>query len=348
MSNREITLSLVSPDDNGCKRPRRDSERSVDSGVTLRYKDPKTEQQTEKVLDNKTIRSLDTSNNPKINHLLKKSAEETSGTKLNDFLEKISPEITIYPRQEVGKQSVHSSTSNKLVSQTKDCTQTVYKVSPEVELISSPKSNQGIKRKSIDKQEATSEASNKYVPEENAKSEASSTVKVRTFDTNHNLSHVPTKERGESRMSKALQHLKSLKKDQTPDRLAIKESKVLLAPKQRETLDSFDQWNDIFANENIVQDVSSSTISMPDQIFNFPDDPLPENPYYALGFPNPPGENRCWVNATLHALFALPYINRLDSLKLPECSQLIKTLVSVQSLWKKGAEEKHKVHQMLK
>ena len=61
-----------------------------------------------------------------------------------------------------------------------------------------------------------------------------------------------------------------------------------------------------------------------------------DEPYYSMGFPNPPGENRCWLNATLHALFALPLLNKLDSFEFTECSKLINTLVDLQINWIKG------------
>lgn len=61
-----------------------------------------------------------------------------------------------------------------------------------------------------------------------------------------------------------------------------------------------------------------------------------DKPHYTAGFPNPPGENRCWINATLQALFTVPIINKLDSLDIPEPSVLLASLIAVQTSWRKG------------
>lgn len=66
-----------------------------------------------------------------------------------------------------------------------------------------------------------------------------------------------------------------------------------------------------------------------------------DRPYYTTGFPNPAGENRCWTNATLQALFSLPILNKLDSLHFPECSKLISSLINVQKSWRKGTTSRH-------
>ncbi|XP_034934237.1 ubiquitin carboxyl-terminal hydrolase 3-like [Chelonus insularis] len=71
-------------------------------------------------------------------------------------------------------------------------------------------------------------------------------------------------------------------------------------------------------------------------------------PYYMTGFPNPPGENQCWLNATLHALFVLPLIEYLNNFVLNECSRLTKTFIAMQVFWKRGAAEKEKTYQALK
>ncbi|KAF7989216.1 hypothetical protein HCN44_007746 [Aphidius gifuensis] len=72
-----------------------------------------------------------------------------------------------------------------------------------------------------------------------------------------------------------------------------------------------------------------------------------EIPYYMIGFPNPPGENRCWLNATLHVLFALPLVDKLDSIYIKNCSKLTKTLVAMQLFWKQGSSEKLKFYQTI-
>ncbi|XP_058791576.1 uncharacterized protein LOC131664469 [Phymastichus coffea] len=63
---------------------------------------------------------------------------------------------------------------------------------------------------------------------------------------------------------------------------------------------------------------------------------IKERPHYTTGFPNPAGENRCWTNATLQALFALPILDKLDSLYFSECSKLMSSLINIQKLWRKG------------
>lgn len=72
-----------------------------------------------------------------------------------------------------------------------------------------------------------------------------------------------------------------------------------------------------------------------------------EIPYYMIGFPNPPGENRCWLNATLHVLFALPLVDKLQSIYIKNCSKLTKTLVAMQLFWKQGSSEKLKFYQTI-
>lgn len=72
-----------------------------------------------------------------------------------------------------------------------------------------------------------------------------------------------------------------------------------------------------------------------------------ETPYYMIGFPNPPGENRCWLNATLHVLFALPLVDKLASIYIQSCSKLTKTLVAMQVFWKQGSDEKLKTYQTI-
>jgi hypothetical protein len=71
-----------------------------------------------------------------------------------------------------------------------------------------------------------------------------------------------------------------------------------------------------------------------------------DKPYYATGFPNPPGENRCWTNATLQALFTLPVINKLDTLHIPNDSKLITSLINIQTFWHKGNTSSHNFDQL--
>lgn len=74
----------------------------------------------------------------------------------------------------------------------------------------------------------------------------------------------------------------------------------------------------------------------------------PEAAYYMTGFPNPPGENRCWLNATLHALFVLPFIENIDRNLVVRLSKLTKTLVAVQWFWREGSKNTEKIHQTVK
>ncbi|XP_057332934.1 uncharacterized protein LOC130672390 [Microplitis mediator] len=70
-----------------------------------------------------------------------------------------------------------------------------------------------------------------------------------------------------------------------------------------------------------------------------------EAAYYMTGFPNPPGENRCWLNATLHALFVLPLIDNIDRNLVVRLSKLTKTLVAMQCFWRQGSKNTEKTHQ---
>ncbi|KAK0168104.1 hypothetical protein PV327_001937 [Microctonus hyperodae] len=79
-----------------------------------------------------------------------------------------------------------------------------------------------------------------------------------------------------------------------------------------------------------------------------PDNFYTDAPYYMTGFPNPPGENRCWLNATLHTLFILPLIDYLDHVDSNDCSRLTKTLVTIQQFWREGVAEKDKIYQIVK
>lgn len=74
-------------------------------------------------------------------------------------------------------------------------------------------------------------------------------------------------------------------------------------------------------------------------------------PYYMTGFPNPLGENRCWLNATLHAMFALPLIDHLESLgpeALRSFSELTKTFMALRLFWSKGRDLKQRTYQTIK
>ncbi|XP_063972085.1 uncharacterized protein LOC135159919 [Diachasmimorpha longicaudata] len=71
----------------------------------------------------------------------------------------------------------------------------------------------------------------------------------------------------------------------------------------------------------------------------------PEEPFYMTGFPNPPAENRCWLNATLQIIFALPLVDPLGRLDMTRCSMLTKTLMAIQLFWRKGAADREKTYQ---
>lgn len=354
----EITLTVVTNDANSYnKRQRRDSEKSSNSSVTLRYKDPKTKAPTEKMLDNDVRHSFDASNES--SSCLNKQKNEATECyqRLNKIVNR--PEITIYPKQENEKQlsQTVASTSNKSTNhQITDNSQTVYKVSQEVDIIST-KSNQKINRKSDCKQvEAIIEAAKKDVPDNNDNDDDDnsgiSLQDLNKFDANNN-----PKQNLRMKISNALAHIQGLEKPSTssglststPIKSALDEKQVILRSNSREkSFDNNNQWNsedDIFANDNSMQSISS-TIPFQEQLYNFDNDY--ENPYYIMGFPNPPGENRCWVNATIHALFALPFTNSLDRSNLTECTSLMKTLISIQALWRKGESEKHRIHSMLR
>lgn len=71
----------------------------------------------------------------------------------------------------------------------------------------------------------------------------------------------------------------------------------------------------------------------------------PDEPYYMTGFPNPPAENRCWLNATLQTIFALPLIEHLSRVGIERCSILTRTLVALQVFWKGGSSNRAKMYQ---
>ncbi|XP_031788352.1 uncharacterized protein LOC116417732 [Nasonia vitripennis] len=58
-----------------------------------------------------------------------------------------------------------------------------------------------------------------------------------------------------------------------------------------------------------------------------------DRPYYATGFPNPPTENRCWINSTLQVLFSLPIMDDLYSMDSIQDSKLMSSLLNVYSYW---------------
>ena len=360
-SSSEITLTLLSSDSNGYKRPRRDSEKKHDSGVTsgvtLRYKDPKTLAPTEKVLDDNVRQCFGSPKDLNINQLIKKQSDEPCESNvLNKCLEKISSEISIYPKQECEK-SPQAGTSTLCKSPSlKDNSQTVIKVSPEVEIITSPKSSQRFNRK------YSLETSKNDVPENNTKSHA------KTSDMNNNISPRPVKESFGEKVNKSIQSLVSSKKASEPLYAPVKkvlesvhpplnsralrkvtlleESKMCIPNTPRDSSEGCNKWYEVWENDVNMQDVSSS-MSLSDQVYTFDDDFEVERPYYVLGFPNLHGENRCWVNASVHALFALPLTNSLDSINLPNCSQLTKTLISIQSHWRKKLE-REKIYTLMK
>lgn len=91
---------------------------------------------------------------------------------------------------------------------------------------------------------------------------------------------------------------------------------------------------------------SVATIDSSDRIENdgFFNDPIvrDDEPYYMVGLPNPPGENRCWLNATLHALFSVPLIDHIDPYERQQwrdCSRLTKTFLALKLFWSQGKKE---------
>ncbi|XP_024944304.1 uncharacterized protein LOC107271365 isoform X2 [Cephus cinctus] len=100
-------------------------------------------------------------------------------------------------------------------------------------------------------------------------------------------------------------------------------------------------------NDDVVLPKPCGSGFVSDDLFLLTDSDL-DIPYYMVGFPNPPGENRCWLNATLHALFALPLLENMKNINLDDSSQLIKTLIAMQIFWKKGTSEKQKTYQTVK
>ncbi|XP_012268109.2 uncharacterized protein LOC105693037 [Athalia rosae] len=73
-----------------------------------------------------------------------------------------------------------------------------------------------------------------------------------------------------------------------------------------------------------------------------------QEPYHMSGFPNPPGENRCWLNATLQALFAMPLFNTFHRYDLRNCSKLTQYLVLTKIHWMKGVTGRDKAYQTVK
>ncbi|XP_046752793.1 uncharacterized protein LOC124416021 [Diprion similis] len=90
------------------------------------------------------------------------------------------------------------------------------------------------------------------------------------------------------------------------------------------------------------------------EILKIPDDTLLttetdlQEPYHLTGFPNPPGENRCWLNATLQALFAMPLLDTFHHYNLQDCSKLTKYLISTKVHWMKGTSGREKAYQTVK
>ncbi|XP_043270449.1 uncharacterized protein [Venturia canescens] len=88
-----------------------------------------------------------------------------------------------------------------------------------------------------------------------------------------------------------------------------------------------------------------STIDTASKIDNdsFFVDPIDKNePYYMVGLPNPPGENRCWLNATLHALFSVPLTDHIDQYERQQwrgVSHLTKTFMALKLFWTKGKKQ---------
>lgn len=73
-----------------------------------------------------------------------------------------------------------------------------------------------------------------------------------------------------------------------------------------------------------------------------------QEPYHMTGFPNPPGENRCWLNATLQALFAMPLLDTFHHYNLQDCSKLTKYLITTKLHWMKGASGRDDAFQTVK
>ncbi|XP_015523221.2 uncharacterized protein LOC107226812 [Neodiprion lecontei] len=112
----------------------------------------------------------------------------------------------------------------------------------------------------------------------------------------------------------------------------------------------FNPWN----GDDLEESGSTSLGSIKRlEILKVPDDRLLtetnlQEPYHLTGFPNPPGENRCWLNATLQALFAMPLLDTFHHYNLQDCSKLTKYLITTKVHWMKGTSGREKAYQTIK
>lgn len=175
------------------------------------------------------------------------------------------------------------------------------------------------------------------------------------IEENNQINDVSTNEtkrkrKSESRMQSAIKFIKSV--DSVVSSVDCEISSInetLNHPKDNEDL-----YNGNFQLENQQQSNLWGVNNLndnwdnswePEQLLEVP---LEEVPYYMTGFPNPPGENRCWLNATLHILFILPLIDHLGDFVVTQCSKLTKTLIALQVFWKQCPGEKTKTYQTIK
>ncbi|KAL7288753.1 hypothetical protein TKK_0016733 [Trichogramma kaykai] len=70
-----------------------------------------------------------------------------------------------------------------------------------------------------------------------------------------------------------------------------------------------------------------------------------DKPHYATGFPNPPGENRCWINSMLQVFFALPIMEELQHLHALKKSKLISLLFDIHTCWAKSSTDTNQFDQ---
>lgn len=112
--------------------------------------------------------------------------------------------------------------------------------------------------------------------------------------------------------------------------------------------ENWDTYDASGNNQVLIQDHSNYS---PDSAYGSMGDS--EMSYLMLGFPNPPGENRCWLNASLHSLFAtlfsLPVADDMQQLlQMEKCSKITLMLGDLHKLWRKGGSEKTRIYNTIK
>lgn len=69
---------------------------------------------------------------------------------------------------------------------------------------------------------------------------------------------------------------------------------------------------------------------------------------YLIGFSNPNGENRCWLNATLQTLRSIPVFNVLDSICFDKYNDFIENFIKIIKILKQQIISQKEIDELIR